>query len=303
KKFLSSAGVEANSRLSFDFDPPYQKLILHRILIHRGGEVLDELDPAKIRVIQQEKDLDRLIYNGSKTAFLFLEDVRVGDWVEFAFTIRGRNPLENGHFYDAMQLRWPFPVQTENYRLLWPRTNQPLWAQFIGDVPRNREVTPDFYEYAWHWENRPGQEYEELVPPTVLQYAMVHFTDFHNWEDVAIWANETFRAQPPSKELQEKVLSFQNADSTNERRLLKALQLVQDDLRYLSIENGINSHQPTDTSQVLARGYGDCKDKALLLCTILHLMGIEASPVLVSTRLKGRVKGLTPTPWMFDHVI
>lgn len=303
KKFLSSAGVEANSRLSFDFDPAYQKLILHKIVIHRGDEILDELDPAKIRVIQQEKDLDRLIYNGSKTAFLFLEDVRVGDWVECAFTIRGRNPLEKGHFYDAMQLRWPFPIQTENYRLLWPRTNQPLWVQNVGDVPRNREVTPQFYEYAWHWENRPGQEYEDLVAPTVLPYAVVHFTDFRDWEDVAIWANESFRAQPPSKELEQKVLSFYNAAATTEGRVLKALQFVQDDIRYLGIENGINAHKPTDPSQVLARGYGDCKDKALLFCTILHSLGVEASPVLVSTRLKGRVKGLRPTPWMFDHVI
>src|SRR6185312_10514463 len=197
KKFLSSGGVEANSRLSFDFDPTYQKLILHKIVIHRGNEILDELVPAKIRVIQQEKDLDRLIYNGAKTAFLFLEDVRVGDWVEYAFTIRGRNPLENGHYYDAMQLRWPFPVQIENYRLLWPRTNQPLRAQLIGDVPRNREVTGDYYEYAWHWENRPVQEYEDLVAPTAMPYAVVQFTDYLNWEEVALWEGGSFHADPP----------------------------------------------------------------------------------------------------------
>jgi uncharacterized protein DUF3857/uncharacterized protein DUF2569/transglutaminase superfamily protein len=303
KKFLSPAGVEANSRLSFEFDPAYEKLILHKIVIHRGTQILDQLDPAKIRVIQEEKDLDRLIYNGARTAFLFLEDVRVGDWVEFAFTIRGRNPLQKNHYYDALQLRWPFPVQSENYRLLWPRTNQPLWLQMIGDAPQNHQLTGAFHEYAWHWENRPVQEMEDFVPPGTFAYTVVQFTDFDSWEDVAIWASDVFRAQAPSKELEEKMRAFQLQESTPEERVLKVLQFVQDSIRYLGIENGINSHTPTDPSVVLARGYGDCKDKALLFCTLVRSMGIEAAPVLVSTRLKGRVKSLKPTPWTFDHVI
>jgi transglutaminase-like putative cysteine protease len=303
KKFLSSAGVEENSQLSFDFDPAYQKLILHKIVIHRGNEVLNELDPAKIRVIQQERDLDRLLYNGTKTAFLFLEDVRVGDWVEFAFTIRGRNPLEKEYFYDTMQMRWSFPVQTENYRLLWPRSYRPLWVQLTGNAPHNRNVTDQFYEYAWQWKNRPGQEFEDFVPTSLMPYSTAQFTDFGSWENVAIWAGESFHAQSPSKEFQDKVLAIQSGATWGEERVVKALQFVQDDIRYLGIENGINARTPTDPSVVLARGYGDCKDKALLFCTILHAMGIEAAPVLVSTQLIGRVKDLNPSPWAFDHVI
>src|SRR5438876_2332369 len=138
EKFISSVGVEANSRISFAFDPSYQQLVIHKIVVHRGDQVLDQLDPTKIRVIQQEKELDRLIYNGAKTALLFLEDVRVGDWVEFAYTVRGRNPVEAGHFFDTIQLRYPFPIQFENYRLLWPRSNQPLWVQICGDAPKNQ---------------------------------------------------------------------------------------------------------------------------------------------------------------------
>ena len=56
QKFMTAGGVENNSRLSFDYDPAYQQLILHQIVIHRGNEVLNELDLGKIRVIQQEKD-------------------------------------------------------------------------------------------------------------------------------------------------------------------------------------------------------------------------------------------------------
>jgi transglutaminase-like putative cysteine protease len=303
EKFLSSSGVEANSRLSFNFDPSYQKLVLHKIVIHRGDQVLDQLNPDKIRVIQQEKDLDRQIYNGAKTALLFLEDVRVGDWVEYAYTIRGRNPVEAGHFYDVLQLKWPFPIQTENYRLLWPRSYQPLWVQIMGNAPKGRNVTDQFYEYSWHWENRPGEELEDFIPKSVVPYATAHFSDYRTWADVADWAGKPFRAETPSKELQQKITSFRDENATDEQRIVKALQFVQDDIRYLGIENGINSHEPTDPSIVFARGYGDCKDKALLLCTILRSLGVDASPVLVSTQLRERLKGLIPTPLVFDHAI
>jgi hypothetical protein len=303
-KFLTSSGVEDNSRLSFNFDPSYQQLILHKIVIHRGNEVLDQLDLSKIRVIQQEKELDRLIYNGAKTALLFLEDVRVGDWVEYAYTIRGRNPIENGHFYDSMQLRFAFPIQTENYRLLWPQTNQPLWLQICGDVPKNRKMTDQYYEYYWHWEDRPGQEVEDFVPIGTVQYALVHFSDFRTWPDVANWAGKSFQSPGTvSEELYQKAMAWRNEKITDEQRAVKALQFVQDDIRYLGIENGVNSHQPTDPSVVFARGYGDCKDKALLFCTILSFFDVDASPVMVSTSFRQGIKSFIPTPLPFDHVI
>jgi hypothetical protein len=302
-KFLTPSGVEDNSRLSFNFDPSYQQLVLHKIVIHRGNEVLDQLDSSKIRVIQQEKDLDRLVYNGAKTAFLFLEDVQVGDWVEYAYTIRGRNPIEKGHFFDSMQLRWAFPIQTENYRLLWPLTNQPLWLQLCGTDSKDRKITDQSYEYYWHWENRPGQGMENFVPIGTVQYALVHFSDFRTWADVAIWAGKSFHAETVSEELYQKAMTWRNEKITDEQRVVKALQFVQDDIRYLGIENGVNSHQPTDPSVVFARGYGDCKDKALLFCTILRFFNVDAVPVLVSTSFRAGAKGFIPTPLPFDHVI
>jgi hypothetical protein len=304
QKYLSSVGVEANSRLSFTFDPSYQELILHKIIVHRGDRTLSQLQPDRIRVIQQEKELDRLIYNGAKTAFLFLEDVRVGDWVEYAYTIRGRNPVEAGHFSDALQLRYPFPIQTENYRLLWPHTNRPLWVQMCGDAPKNRRVIEQFMEHAWRWQNRRGEEFEDFVPSAMIQYTSVHFSDYGTWAEVANWAEKSFRAETVSEELHQKIMQIRDDNATDEQRVLKALQFVQDEIRYLGIENGINSHQPTDPSVVFARGYGDCKDKALLFCTMLRFFEkVDAVPVLVSSRFKGVVQGFLATPLIFDHAI
>src|SRR5439155_3389040 len=101
-----------------------------------------------------------------------------------------------------------------------------------------------------------------------------------------------------------KIMKIREENATDEERVVKALQFVQDDIRYLGIENGINSHQPTDPSVVFARGYGDCKDKALLFCTMLRFFdGVDAFPVLVSTRFRGAAKTFIATPLIFDHAI
>jgi hypothetical protein len=78
---------------------------------------------------------------------------------------------------------------------------------------------------------------------------------------------------------------------------------VQDDIRYLGIEMGRYSHQPTVPEKVFVRRFGDCKDKSLLLSSILKAMGIDAAPALVSTKGKAKLDEWQPTPFAFDHVI
>jgi len=71
-------------------DPSFQELIIHQITIQRGTDRMDHLDLSKFKIIQQEADLNRQIYNGALSAVLFLEDVRSGDRIEYAFTLRER---------------------------------------------------------------------------------------------------------------------------------------------------------------------------------------------------------------------
>ena len=48
RKFTSPSGVQDNARVAIDFAPAYQKLTLHRLVLHRNGLTIDRLPTARI---------------------------------------------------------------------------------------------------------------------------------------------------------------------------------------------------------------------------------------------------------------
>src|SRR3546814_13646976 len=68
-----------------------------------------------------------------------------------------------------------------------------------------------------------------------------------------------------------------------EDRVTEVTRYIQDNIRYVGEEMGEGSYVPRRPALVLERGYGDCKDKSLLLAVALRRVGIDAVPALVST--------------------
>ena len=77
-------------------------------------------------------------------------------------------------------------------------------------------------------------------------------------------------------------------------------------LQYAALQLGIRKSggaRPRPARQVLATGYGDCKDKASLMRSLLAALGIPALPILVSATDPDRVRTEWPSPQPFDHCI
>jgi hypothetical protein len=118
------------------------------------------------------------------------------------------------------------------------------------------------------------------------------------------WALPLYKPKSaPSPALAHQIEQWRTALPGNEERLMAALQFVQDKVRYTGIEMGPYSHMPNQPSLVFERRFGDCKDKSLLLATILNALGIEAFPALANTNARQTVAEFQPSPYAFNHVI
>jgi hypothetical protein len=88
-----------------------------------------------------------------------------------------------------------------------------------------------------------------------------------------------------------------------EERASQALQWVQTEIRHWSASVGECAMRPQLPATVVQRGWGDCKDKALLLARMLRELGIDARPALVSLATRKGPLAMLPAPDVFDHVI
>lgn len=298
----TAAGVQNASQISVDYDPSYQRVIFHYIHIIRGGKVINGLIPSAIRTIHQEKDIYKSIYNGALTAMIFLEDVRKGDRIEYAYSLQGFNKVFGDKYFETLDAGFSVPVTHLYYKLICP-AGRVLQIKNAGNVPDPVvSETGAGKVYEWKMENLPAVEDDDGEPSWYDPGPYVMISEYRTWKEVNDWALSLFKVnQAPSGELGDRIGRIRSAFDSPEKRVLAALRFVQDDVRYLGIEMGPNTHQPHDPEKVCAQRFGDCKDKALLLVTMLNALGITASPVLINADDKDRIRDQLPSPYAFNH--
>lgn len=301
-RILSESGVQNHSEINVNFDPSYNQLIFHTIKIIRGKEVINKLQPAKIKVIQQEQELNMHLYDGSLSAVLFLEDVRKGDIIEYSYTIKGSNPVFKGKFCGIFEAGFSEPVYNLYYRVLVPDGRTVQVKNSLTDVKYETKKTDAATAYEWKLNKVPGMREQDYTPSWYDPFPMIMVSEYKSWKEVNDWALQLFPFDGKlSTGLQSKIREIQTTQPTTEKQILAALHFVQDDVRYLGIEMGQNSHRPNRPDRIFAQRFGDCKDKSYLLCTMLRAMGITANPVMINTGFKKTIMQWLPSPQSFDH--
>ncbi len=300
---LTNDGIQYMSDISLDFDPSYQKLILHSIKLHRNGEIIDKLDIGKIKTIQREQSMDRFLYDGSLSAVINLDDVRVGDVLEYAYSRIGYNPVMNGYYSAKNYFDYSIPYEKFQFRLLTPKEKPLTFRYANGEVSVHTERTSDENIYTWVTTKNDALLNDNQVPSWYDPYRHLLLSDFNSWEEVVNWALPYY--SPSSKEIQ-KVTNLANnlfTQSDPEAFMIDAIRFVQDDIRYLGFESGLNSHKPHDPSKVLEQRFGDCKDKSYLLSVLLNAKGIEATPLLVNSKNRDHLNPSFISPYAFNHCV
>lgn len=303
-KVLTPKGLSTASSVQINFDPSYQQLFFHKLIIRRGGRDINILPKAKFEILRREENMDRQVYDKSLDAMLNIEDVQVGDIVEYSYSVTGYNPVFGGKVIKNIRLNFGVPVGKSVDRLVYSASRKVSYKRFNKAAEPVHETALGLESYLWNAENLPLQHVEDNVPDWYRIYDAVEISEFATWGAVNDWALPLYVQTPAdTKVIDAKVEEIKSANLTTERRVQAAIRFVQDEIRYLSFSDGIQGFRPHDPSVVLKQRFGDCKDKSLLLTTLLRKIGISANPALVhSTSGKSLAESL-PSPYGFDHCI
>jgi transglutaminase-like putative cysteine protease len=304
-EIVSEAGIQNGSEVTVNFDPSYERLDFHELIVWRNGKPENRLSAGAFKIIADEKELSKFIYQGSYSAFCILNDIRKGDRIEYAYTITGRNPIFNGRFFRDLYFQGSQPIAHMYKSLLVAPAHKLNFKGFNKVPPTVASVKNGLQCYEWDaYQVKPGMYYDNQ-PGWYNEYAYIQVSDYNSWQEVVNWAlkiNPLTTNITGNLALKIKELKAKSAGDT-ETYFRNAVTLVQDEVRYMGIEMGEYSHRANTPERVFNQRYGDCKDKALLLASILNAGGIEAHMVLVNTDAREKTDQFLPSPNVFDHAV
>lgn len=304
KKLNTPAGVEGHSNISIDFDPAFEKVVIHQLRVHRDGQELDMLRSAKFDIFRTEEDSYRLIFNGTMRVSYFIPGVHVGDILEFSYTVSGRNPALGPHFYENFQHQFSVPVQKLYQRLTLPK-NLSYQKKDHGSVKDAKvEEAGGYKSFTWDIKNVPASLPESRIPSWYYDYPTTEFSSFSDWNHVGVYFSQYYAVpDDPPPEIKKLAAEISSKQQFSQTRVRAALDYVQREIRYLGIEIGEGGYKPRSPLVVLKDRFGDCKDQALLLLYLLKALGYPGKPVLVSSLYKGHFEEVIPSYGAFNHVI
>lgn len=248
-------------------------------------------------VFEKEKT-DEMGYRREGGKFFSLPGVQAGAILHTKFR-RTWKRFPFPHVFLDLPVADEIPVLRSTIRVEAPRRDA-FHYHLDGLAAQKPQAGETAYgqSYSWEWKNIPAFAREALAGPGGVPSLQV--STFPDWKTFTDWYRRLIReADGVTDEIRAKTAEVTAGLKTPEEKV-KALYEFVTAMRYVSVPLGVNSHRPHAAANVLRNNYGDCKDKANLLNTMLKAAGIEASLVLVPrfSQADEAVPGLS-----FNHAI
>ncbi|EHQ29429.1 DUF3857 domain-containing protein [Mucilaginibacter paludis] len=306
-QIISESGVQSNSEISVSFNPAYERLDFHEIVVWRDNKPQNRLNISAFKVLADESEFDRFIYNGTYAAKYILADIRKGDRIEYSYTITGSNPIFSGKFCRSIYFQG-YSVIAHQYSSILFSANRKLNIKAFNGIPKMTQtnVSGGLKRYEWEsFQVPPVRSSNNNQPDWYNAFQRVQVSDYASWAEVVNWAMQINPLVSIFKgDLAVAVAKLKaQAGPDKEKYFREAVKLVQNEVRYMGIETGEYSHRANDPAKVFKQRYGDCKDKALLLASILKAGGIDAAMALVNTGLADKIDNFLPSSALFNHAV
>jgi hypothetical protein len=173
--------------------------------------------------------------------------------------------------------------------------------------------------YTWELKNLPPVAEEparpaltNVVPRIAVNYSppdgaqSPNAHPFSNWSDVSRWVTDLTDAQADTNDaLATKAMQLTATAKTELEKIQSIARFVQT-IQYISIDVNVGrggGMRPRPATQVLARNYGDCKDKANLMRAMLKAVGVKSYLVAIYLGDPNYVREEWPYPSQFNHCI
>ena len=267
---------------------------------------------SKDDVVDAASDMND-VYNEHRVKRIAgFSDAEVGSVFAYTYTLEDKSVFSQGgnnfqsdvpvlmsRYTLALPAGWRAEGITFNHPNIEPRVNGSTYVWELSNLPPipDEPASPHFTNLA----ARVGVSY---YPPA--DGPAVPIKTFSNWGDVATWMSELEDPQVQVDDaLARKTYELTALAKTEYEKIRAIAQYVQN-VQYIAIstqEGRGGGYRPHSSTEVFAKSYGDCKDKANLMRAMLKVLGIDSIPVSIYSGDPNYVRANWPTPYQFNHCI
>jgi hypothetical protein len=202
-------------------------------------------------------------------------------------------PTREAHFTLQLPAGWEYKAVWLNHADAEPVAANNQWQWAVSNVKAIK-----FEEDMPPWNGVAGRMIVSLFPPGGMNRG------FQSWSDMGAWYSKLATGRrDASPEIKQKVAALTASAATPLAKMQALARFAQDDVRYVAIELGIGGEQPHPAADVFVNRYGDCKDKATLLSSMLKEVGIDSYYVVINAERGVVTPAVPPHLSGFNHVI
>lgn len=307
-KVLTARGVEAFRQMPISYSPDRQEVrVLKARITKPDGSIVDSFQDSDRNINEPWTGM----YYDVRMRALSFPALAPGDVLELQWKVddTATDNLLSDYWGDVESVQGVYPKVRYQYtvhmpagrELYWNQEQQPAWLKMALDKAKDGKL-----EYRFNAEKVPKLVPEPMMPGLAEITTVLHISTYKTWNDVGRYYWGLVRDQlVPNEELKRTVDKVLNGiPRKDERKVVQALYgFVVTNTRYVALEFGIHGYKPYRVDKVLARKFGDCKDKASLLVAMLKLAGIDAQLVLLRMRHLGQLASTPASLAAFNHAI
>jgi hypothetical protein len=204
-------------------------------------------------------------------------------------------PMREARYTLQLPAGWEYKAVWLNHEEVKPvLTGSNVWQWVVNDVkaikPEN-DMPP--------WRGVAGQMIISFIPQGGGQSK-----GFENWKEMGVWESALAKGRRDgSPEIKQKVAELTGSSTTPLAKMQALAKFLQHDIRYVAIELGIGGWQPHPAVETFGHRYGDCKDKATLMSTMLKEIGVDSYYVSINTERGAVTPDVPAHMYWFNHEI
>ncbi len=283
-KVLTEAGRDDAAAQRFPYIKSYMNLEVPIARVIRANGTIEDIRASSIvDGTMTETQQMNIFEDNFRQKTVSAPPLNVGDSVEIHVVYESK-PLLKNHFSTMFPLQESVPVVYLEIEMTAPASMNLRWVVLDGDVEEEKTLDDKQLRVIWRKRNAEPVINELGMVPLMDVATRILISSFKDWPELSRYGESLNEGKLiADKKLRDKVRELTAGLKTEEEKVAAIYRFVSTKIRYMGSSMDVGAFlEPHAATYTLEQQYGVCRDKSVLMLTMLNEIGVAGDDVLIN---------------------